>query len=370
MYLYFLIKILTMKKPYLFFALLISSATSVMAQPILNSTNYVYSIGDNQLYHVADTNSVLDPTVGSNVVFNYTGLRGYGMTQNQYIINPNTTTYSGDYPTADIADTSDALATNTRYAELIGTDSLINLGFVANVQGYGDIIARFNYNPEISMKFPFNYNDNYVDSFSGNFTILSQNTDGEGHTNVSADAWGQLQLPGGVTIDSVLRVRTVQHIETDTIQITFPPITINPLDIDGEIVNYYKPSLSKFPLLSYVTGVIKQGSTILDSNKTFISQYALPGVGIEQLENNLIDLNLYPNPAKENVTLTLSLKDNANIRVDLMNQLGQYVKTSYNGFQPQGNNQINLNVENIPSGIYFVNIYIDGVAVAKKLIIQ
>ena len=360
-----------MKKAYSLITLLIVICSVGIAQPTLTSSNYVYSINDNQLYYVADTNSILDPTTGANVVFNYTGLRGYGMTQNQYIIDPTTTTYTADFPSADIADTSNALATNIRYSELIGTDSLINLGFVANVQGYGDVVARYNYNPEIAMKFPFNYNDNYVDSFAGSFTVLSQNTDGEGYATISADAWGQLQLPNGVVIDSVLRVRTVEHVETDTIFITFPlPITINPVDIDGEYINYYKPSLSKFPILSYITGVIKQDGNVLDSNSTFVSQYALPGVGVEQLENNLIDLNLYPNPAKENVTLTLSLKDNANIRVDLMNQLGQYVKTSYNGLQPQGVNQINLNVENIPAGVYFVNIYIDGVAVAKKLIIQ
>lgn len=361
-----------MKKTYSLLTLLIAVVSISIAQPTLTSTNYVYAINDNQLYYIADTNSILDPTVGANVVFNYTGLRGYGMTQNQYIIDPTTTTYTADFPTADFADTSNALATNTRYSELIGTDSLINLGFVANVQGYGDVVARYNYNPEIAMKFPFNYNDNYVDSFAGSFTVLSQNTDGEGHATVSADAWGQLQLPNGVVIDSVLRVRTVEHVETDTIFITFPiPATINPVDIDGEFINYYKPSLSKFPILSYITGVIKQDGNVLDSNSTFVSQYALPGVGMEEIENNLIDLNIFPNPTNsENVTLSLELKENSSVRVDILNKLGQHVKTTFNGSQAKGANQIILNTNNLPSGIYFVNTYINGVGVAKKLIIQ
>lgn len=360
-----------MKKAYSFFTLLIIVVSTCLAQPTLTSTNYVYAINDNQLYYIADTNSIIDPTVGANVVFNYNGLRGYGMSQNQYIINPTTTTYTADFPTADFADTSNALATNTRYSELMATDSLINLGFVASVPGYGDVVARYNYNPEIAMKFPFNYNDNYVDSFAGNFTVLSQNTDGEGYATVSADAWGQLQLPFGVVIDSVLRVRTVEHVETDTIQITFPPITINPVDIDGEYINYYKPSLSKFPLLSYVTGTIKQDGNTIDSNQTFISQYPLPGVGVEELENNITGINLYPNPTNnENVTLTLELEKNTTIHVNILNKLGQTVKTIFNGDALNGTNNINIPINNLPSGIYFVTVYVNGSGVAKKLVIQ
>lgn len=360
-----------MKKIYSYLSLLLISISFCVAQPTLTSANFAYSINDNQTYYIADTNSVIDPTTGANVIFDYNMLRGYGMTQDQYIIDPTTTTYSSDFPSADFADTSNALATNTRYSELISTDSLINLGFVANVQGYGDVVARFDINPEIAMKFPFNYNDNYVDSFAGNFTVLGQNTNGKGGAEVNADAWGQLQLPGGVVIDSVLRVRTIEHVETDTIEITFPPITINPVDIDGEYINYYKPSLSKFPLLSYITGTIKQDGSVLDSNQTFISQYALPGVGVEELENNLTDINLYPNPTtNKNVTLTLELEKNTNIQVNILNRLGQTVKTVFNGDALNGTNNINIPINDLSAGLYFVTAYINGSGIAKKLVIQ
>lgn len=360
-----------MKKIYTFFALAIGFTAVAIAQPTLTATNFVPAVNDNQLYYIADTNSNINTTIGANVIFNYNNLRGYGMSQTQYIIDPTTTTYTGDFSTADYADTSTALATNIRYAELINTDSLINLGFVANVPPYGDVVARFNYNPEIAMKFPFNFGDTYNDIYSGNFTIATQNTDGNGTVTVSADAWGQLQLPGGVVIDSVLRIRTVEYVITDTITIVFPPITIPPVTIDGESINYYKPSISKFPLLSYVGGSIKQGTTVVDSNKTFISQYPLPGVGLEELEKSFIDMNLYPNPSnKGNVTMALELEKNALVEVVLMNKLGQNVKTIFNGNATKGLNNITFNTENISSGIYFVTTYVNGSGVAKKLVIQ
>lgn len=361
-----------MKKIYLLLTLAISFTTIAIAQPTLSPTNYYPSINDSQLYYVADTNSIINPTIGANVIFNYNSLRGYGMTQNQHIIDPTSTTYTGDFSTADIADTSSAVSNNIRYSELINTDSVINLGFVANVPPYGDLVARYNYNPEIAMKFPFNYGDSYNDIYSGNFSMAAQNTDGNGTVNVDADAWGQLQLPGGVVIDSVLRVKTIEHVVTDTIFVTFPfPTTIPPVTIDGESINYYKPSLSKFPLLSYVGGSIKQGSNVVDSNKTFISQYPLPGVGMEELEKNFIDMNLYPNPSNNgNVTMTLELENNSEVKIVLMNKIGQTVKTVFNGNANGGTNNIKFSTENMSSGIYFVTTYIDGTGVAKKLVVQ
>jgi len=360
-----------MKKIYSFFALAIGLTSVAIAQPTLTATNFVPAINDNQLYYVADTNSTINPTTGANVIFNYNSLRGYGMNQNQYIINPASTTYSGDFPSATYADTSNALASNTRYSQVMGTDSVINIGFVANVQGYGDVVAKFDQNPEISMKFPFNYGNSYNDVYAGSFTMMMQTTNGNGNATVSADAWGQLQLPFGVVIDSVLRVRTVENVVTDSIVIPFPPITIPPVTISGEYINYYKPSISKFPLLSYIGGSISQGTTIVDSNRTFISQYALPGVGMEELENNFVDMNIYPNPSnKGNVTLKIELENTSNVSVVLMNKLGQNVKTVFNGTANSGINNIEFNTTNLPAGIYFVTSYINGSGVAKKLVVQ
>ena len=361
-----------MKKKLLFTLLVAICSTAVIAQPTLTDANVVPSIGDNQLYYVADTNSVIDPTVGANVIFDYTMLRGYGMTQTQYIVNPASTPNGATYPTATYADTSDATATNTRYAQVFGTDSLNTIGLVANVQGFGTVVAEYSEDPEKMFAFPFNYGDNYVDNYSGDFTLLSQVTDAYGNATVNADAWGQLQLPNGVTIDSVMRVRTLEFLLTDTIFITFPiPLTINPVQVNGEIINYYKPSVSKFPLLSYIKGVIRQDGNVLDSNRTFISQYALPGVGIKDELFADDDVQLYPNPASnEMVTLTINTSDNMQVSVDVINQLGQQVGQIYNGEIATGLRRFDLNTANYSAGIYFVRVSSGNKISTKKLVIH
>ncbi len=362
-----------MKKAYSFILLVVVSA-SLIAQPTLTTSNFVPAINDNQLYYVADTNSVIDPTIGPNVVFSYGNLAGYGMTQNQFIINPATTPNAGDFPSASYADTSNAVANNTRYSEVAGLDSLLNIGFVAQIPTYGTLIAKYDQNPEVLMKFPFNYGDNYVDPYSGTFTLqlTGTNTDAEGNASITADAWGQLQLPYGVVIDSVLRVTTIEYVLTDTIVITFPPATIDPVEINATYINYYKPSLSKFPLLSYVEGTIAQGATIVDSNRTFVSQYPLYTVGVEELENNLTEFEIFPNPTNRQVVkLNLNLKENSSLKIELINKLGQKVKTIHNTNNViLGNKQFEINTNDLPAGVYFVNVFVNGTGVAKKLIIQ
>ncbi|MCB0402998.1 MAG: T9SS type A sorting domain-containing protein [Flavobacteriales bacterium] len=360
-----------MKKIYSLLAAMALTAIAAIAQPTLTTTNFVPAINDNQLYHVADTNSLLDPTTGANVVFNYSGLRGYSITQNQFIVNPSITTYGASFPTATYADTSNATATNTRYAQVMSTDSLINVGLVANVPGYGDIVAQYNMDPEIAMKFPFNYADSYNDNYAGTFSLLGQNTNAAGNATVNADAWGQLILPLGVTIDSVLRVRTTEYLITDTIKITFPPITINPVEIQAEYINYYKPSLSKFPILSFINGTIKQDGNLLDSNRTFLSQYSLPGVGIEELDESKLGLSIYPNPTNgDDVTVSMEIPENTMLKIDLLNGLGQQVKQVYNNSVVKGSKQIEVTTKALPQGIYFLNIQLGQKSIAKKIIVQ
>ena len=167
----------------LLFTLLMSMVSiAALAQPTLTDVNIVPSIGDDQLYYVADTNSVIDPTTGANVTFGYTNLRGYGLTQTQYIVNPASTPNAGDFPTATYADTSDAATTNTRFAQVFGTDSLGNIGFVANVPGFGTVLARYNQDPGKIFEFPFAYGNSFTDNYSGDFDLLSQTTNAAGNT--------------------------------------------------------------------------------------------------------------------------------------------------------------------------------------------
>lgn len=354
-----------MKKFYLFF---IGTAltTAAFAQPTLTSANHAPLIGDSQLYYVADSNSVIDNTTGANVTFDYSNLAGYGMTQTSYFVDPSTTTYASYFTASTYADTTLGSPVNKRYGQLVGTDSLVNNGMVLDINTFGTTIVEF-FDPEKTITYPFTYGGSFNDIYSGQFTAVSSNTttNGSGTVSVNADAWGTLLLPNSVSIPNVLRVVQFDSLVTDTINLPFPLPAILPITIKGNIINYYEPSISKFPLLSIIDADISGNAT-----RTVISQYPMPMVGMNELENKF-NLTVYPNPiANENTTLKFELTIAEKVEVTLLNQLGQELKNVFTGNMQPGINTLTIETANLAKGVYFVSTLIGKQKITKKLIVQ
>ncbi|MDT8413672.1 MAG: T9SS type A sorting domain-containing protein [Vicingaceae bacterium] len=340
--------------------------TAAYAQPTLNSTNHAPSVGDNQLYYIADSNSVIDNTTGANVTFDYSNLEGFGMTQTSYYVNPTTTTYTSNFPNATYADTTLGSPINKRYGQLVNTDSLVNNGMVLNINTFGVTVIEF-FDPEKTITYPFTFGNSFNDVYSGQFTAVATNTttNGSGTVSVNADAWGTLLLPNSVSIPNVLRVVQFDSLVTDTIILPFPLPAILPLTIKGNIINYYEPSVSKYPLLSIIDADIAG-----NSSRTVISQYPMPLVGVNELENKF-NLTVYPNPiANENATLKFELKSAEKVEITLLNQLGQELKNVFTGNMQPGMNTLTIETANLAKGIYFVSTLIGEQKITKKLIVQ
>lgn len=355
-----------MKKISIIISTILSFGNIAFSQETITRANFVPNIGESQLFYVADTNSIIDNTVGANVVFDYSQLRTYGQTQTQYFIDPTTTVNTTDYPTATFTDTTGGFAGNLKYNQDF-TDSLNTIGLILDINSFGRVIAKFDADPEIIMKFPFNYGDTFTDNYGGEFTSVAAPlpTNGNGSITVSADAWGKLKLPMSLEIDSVLRISRIENLLTDTIFLQpFLP-NILPINVSAEQISYYKPSISKHPLLSFITTYIN-GDTI----NTIVSQYPMFGVGINSLNSN-INLNIYPNPSNRDFsTLSFHLDNASFINAKLLNSFGQNIKTIFNGKLQSGMNELKIKTNQLSKGIYFLNITIDKQRLVKKLIID
>ncbi len=90
-------------------------------------------------------------------------------------------------------------------------------------------------------------------------------------------------------------------------------------------------------------------------------------VGINEL-NERLSFNIYPNPSSSIITIDVSdiLFTNEKNYISLINALGQVVlETSLNS------KQIEIDVSDLPEGIYFAKVvYPNGLSVAKKIIKQ
>ena len=94
------------------------------------------------------------------------------------------------------------------------------------------------------------------------------------------------------------------------------------------------------------------------------------GVGVnESALNSANNSVIYPNPAANNATLEIDLKDNSSVDIIVLNTIGQLVKA--NTTQGQiGQNAINIDLTGLSSGIYMVNIKVGNASSTKKLVVQ
>jgi PKD repeat protein len=75
------------------------------------------------------------------------------------------------------------------------------------------------------------------------------------------------------------------------------------------------------------------------------------------------NLGVYPNPATDNLTISLNLETQSEVNVTLLNALGQTIGSIYNGELSMGNNTLSYDVSNLPKGVYFIrSVNAEGIA--------
>lgn len=100
--------------------------------------------------------------------------------------------------------------------------------------------------------------------------------------------------------------------------------------------------------------------------------YILGGnAGLYDLTQNELEnaVSLYPNPSNESTTLSITLNDASVIKMSLVNVSGQILSTSNYNVE-SGIHKFNLNTSNYETGVYFVELTVNGSKVSKRLVIE
>jgi hypothetical protein len=85
---------------------------------------------------------------------------------------------------------------------------------------------------------------------------------------------------------------------------------------------------------------------------------------------NINNVTVYPNPASEFAQLTFTLADAANISASLVNVMGQKVAAINGGNFAPGTHTVNLDINGLAAGVYFVNLNTGNGMVTEKLIVR
>ncbi len=101
---------------------------------------------------------------------------------------------------------------------------------------------------------------------------------------------------------------------------------------------------------------IKNGSNDLVTVTDSIAA-ALATLRTNNIPNQGSSLKLFPNPAKDKVTLSYNIEQQGSVSIEVFNIIGNKVKTVTSGTQYPGEHSIDLNFEKkLANGIYFLKV--------------
>lgn len=100
---------------------------------------------------------------------------------------------------------------------------------------------------------------------------------------------------------------------------------------------------------------------------TYCAPVTVTVVGIEELSAQNMNINLSPNPAQDHIKITYSLIAQSNVSIRIIDILGNIVY-SENIRGTSGSNQTILDIKELRSGCYFVELDTNNTKATKKLI--
>ncbi len=153
--------------------------------------------------------------------------------------------------------------------------------------------------------------------------------------------------------------------DTDAETFAFYPTAASTLITDGDDMDY------EVPIVLFIdwTG----------SNLDPVQFHYLKGagfdlsefvVGVDEEESPLLGLMLYPNPAENNARLTFGVEDVTDAQIRVIDALGRVQHTISNLSLAAGQHNYDLDVSNLASGIYSVEIVADRTSTVMPLKVQ
>ncbi len=161
-----------------------------------SSTNPI--IGD--VVNYTEGPSISPGSAGANQTWNLSSIQNTS-TLTLNFVNPSSTTAGSSFPSANIA--SQQTGADAFYN---GSSTAFSLHGAYESSQPTTVIYT---NPDDLLRYPFTYNNNYVDTWTASFVASGQTIYRKGTSTVSADGHGTLILPNG-TFNNALRVKFYQ----------------------------------------------------------------------------------------------------------------------------------------------------------------
>jgi hypothetical protein len=330
-----------MKKTTLLFLLTGGLCSALIAQPVLTATGIAPVVGDS--YSTTGSSYVSPGGSGANQTWNLAFTNGGASTSTG--VTPGSSPYAASFPQATVAFNGGGVWTFNKST----TTAWQNCGVV---NGSGTVLSYSDF--EDFLHFPFTYTNTYTDPWAVTYIQASYTYYRWGTTTVTADAYGTLTTPDG-TFSNVTRVHFYQ-VYKDSTNIASTPFVVN--YVNDQYMWYLNGNHSVIASVYTLTP---------DMSSPFTGGYYMNNVvsGVNDF-SALTSLSVAPNPANEQANFTVSLSEGKEVSVALFNAIGEEVGVAVTTTGMIGENRITMPVADLPAGIYFAAVSLDGIQTSTQ----
>lgn len=317
---------------------------AAFAQPTLTSATNAPVAGDKFVAHNFDTAGITWGASGASATWNFGSVTTTN-TDTATFMSCASTPFCDSFAGANLAsfDGGDYtyLISNTAAITAIGAHSDTNyIHFI---------------DPKVFMKFPFTYNNMFVDTSvvglfgSAEMRYIDSNF---------ADAYGTLTLPTG-TYNNVLRVHTKS---TQTITIGGMPFSTAATEAYTWYASGFHSPLAILDVDTAGTGIpyVKEARYYTGNSSS---------TGINHTAKSNIQLELSPNPATDVLHISFDLQTEANATLEIVDLTGKTVYKA-NNFNI-GSNNVTVSTAELQAGMYIVHLRTsNGITATKFSVIK
>jgi serine protease AprX len=115
-----------------------------------------------------------------------------------------------------------------------------------------------------------------------------------------------------------------------------------------------------------LSGCLRSGAT---ARLIAPEEAVFDGGDIIDSEKSISNFNLYPNPTSNDLHVSFDLTESGKIELLMVDATGKTVMVRSLG-QASGNNKFSLDVNDLPAGIYMMNVSFEGQVITKRFVIQ
>ena len=353
-----------MKKISIFLSLFAFYAASASAQYVLTAAttnpvvNNAYTTVNCDTTGTFSQATILADT-GANITWDYSGLLTISYDTAKEVTCGSTPHCGLFLSSTNYA--SQTLSNSSYVYSILSTDSAAITGYYYSInQNY--VLT----DPLINMKYPFTYHSSYSDNYGGTITYynatygITLTAIESGVINVYSDGYGTLRLPGGVTDTGVLRVRSSQNFRDSAHVLTIDSVATFQLNTyDWFMPNYHSPLMT----ITFTDQLGVGSAGVHFKTISYAKFYPLDVQSLNVLESSL---QVYPNPASEEMNIKFENAGNEKIAITLVDLLGRVVATvPFLG--QQGAQLITLNTHSIPKGCYVLRVQSGGENLTRKV---